>query len=325
LLPSWAAQDGAATGRSLALGMLNYVDGGAVTQQLEELPKMKLRKVGVVGAGNIGTGVVADLVLHAISAVVVDISEKALDRAQGETLKTIRFAPLLSKTAPRLSNKDASDLMQFTTNVNDLSSCDFIIENVTEDWNVKKPVYEQLDRLMPPQICFGANTSCISITKIAGATQRAPNVIGIHFMNPVHMMPTVEVIRGYHTSDQTVEVLNQLFSQLNKEAILVDDLPGFVSNRISHLFMNEAAFVLQDNVATAERIDSIFKKCFRHKMGPLETADLIGLDTVVRSLDVLHESFRDPKYRCCPLLRKLVDAGHLGRKTGRGFYVYPAT
>ncbi len=303
--------------------MLNYVDGGAVTQRLEELLKMKLRKVGVIGAGNIGTGVVADLVLHAISAVVVDISEKALDRAQGETLKTIRFAPLLSKGAPRLSNRDASDLMQFTTSITDLSSCDFIIENVTEDWQTKREVYEKLDRVMPPEICFGANTSCISITKIGSITQRPANVVGIHFMNPVHMKATVEVIRGYHTSDGTLAVLKQLFSQLNKEPIVVDDLPGFVSNRISHLFMNEAAFVLQENIASAEQIDMIFKKCFGHKMGPLETADLIGLDTVVRSLDVLYQSYQDPKYRCSPLLRKMVDAGHLGRKTGRGFHVYP--
>jgi len=137
------------------------------------------------------------------------------------------------------------------------------------------------------------------------------------------LKPTVEVIRGFHTSDRTVGTLLQLFSLLNKEAIIVQDMPGFVSNRISHLFMNEAAFVLQDNVATAEKIDMIFKQCFGHKMGPLETADLIGLDTVMRSLDVLYESFHDPKYRCCPLLRKLVHAGHLGRKTGKGFHVYP--
>jgi 3-hydroxybutyryl-CoA dehydrogenase len=134
---------------------------------------------------------------------------------------------------------------------------------------------------------------------------------------------TVEVIRGFHTSDSTMAIGMQLFSQLGKEAIVVQDLPGFVSNRISHLFMNEAVFVLQDQVTTAENIDQIFKKCFGHKMGPLETADLIGLDTVMRSLDVLYESFHDPKYRCCPLLRKMVHAGHLGRKTGKGFYAYP--
>ena len=213
--------------------------------------------------------------------------------------------------------------MVLTTDLKNVAPCDFIIENVTEDWDVKNPVYENLDRVVPPEVCFGVNTSCISITQIGSATKRPANVVGVHFMNPVHLMPTVEVIRGFHTSDRAVDTLLQLLSRLNKDAIIVEDLPGFVSNRISHLFMNEAAFVLQDQVATAEKIDAIFKKCFGHKMGPLETADLIGLDTVVRSLDVLYESFQDPKYRCCPLLRKLVHAGHLGRKTGRGFHVYP--
>jgi 3-hydroxybutyryl-CoA dehydrogenase len=304
--------------------MLSCVVGAAGIRGLEEkVLKMQLTKVGVVGAGNIGTGVVADLVLHSISVVIVDVSKQVLERAETKILKTIRFAPLLSKTVSKLSKSKALEFMLFTTNFDELAPCEFVIENVTEDWKVKKEVYERLDRVMPPDICFGANTSCISITKIGSAMQRPANVVGIHFMNPVNMMPTVEVIRGYHTSDRTLEVVAQLFSQLNKEAIVVEDLPGFVSNRISHLFMNEAAFVLQDNIATAEKIDVIFKKCFGHKMGPLETADLIGLDTVVRSLDVLYESYQDPKYRCSPLLRKMVDAGHLGRKSGKGFYVYP--
>jgi 3-hydroxybutyryl-CoA dehydrogenase len=284
---------------------------------------MEFKRIGVLGAGNIGIGVVTDLVLHGISAVVVDISDDILTRAQAAVLHNVRCIPLLSKTLPRTTNDEAKQRMVLTTDLQDVASCDFIIENVTEDWAVKKPVYEELDRVTPPEVCFGANTSCISITQIASATTRPANVVGIHLMNPVHLKPTVEVIRGFHTSDRTVDTLLQLFSLLSKEAIIVQDMPGFVSNRISHLFMNEAAFVLQDNVATAEEIDMIFKKCFGHKMGPLETADLIGLDTVMRSLDVLYESFQDPKYRCCPLLRKLVHAGHLGRKTGKGFHVYP--
>ena len=284
---------------------------------------MEFRRIGVLGAGNIGVGVVTDLVLHGIFAVVVDISEEILKRAQTEILNNVRVAPMLSKTLPRVTKDQALHRMALTTDLKDVASCDFIIENVTEDWDVKKPVYEELDRVVPPEVCFGANTSCISITQIGSATRRPANVVGIHLMNPVHLKPTVEVIRGFHTSERTVDTLLQLFSVLNKEAIIVQDLPGFVSNRISHLFMNEAAFVLQDNVATADKIDMIFKKCFGHKMGPLETADLIGLDTVVRSLDVLYESFQDPKYRCCPLLRKLVHAGHLGRKTGKGFHAYP--
>ena len=284
---------------------------------------MEFGKVGVVGAGNIGVGVVTDLVLHGLSAVAVDISEEILQRAQADVLKNIRVVPLLSKTLPRITKEEAIARMLLTTDLRDLASCDFVIENVTENWDIKKQIYENLERVMPPEVCFGANTSCISITKIGSATKRPANVVGLHFMNPVHLMPTVEVIRGFHTSGRTVDTLLQLFSRLHKEAIVVEDLPGFVSNRISHLFMNEAAFVLQDQVATADKIDTIFKKCFGHKMGPLETADLIGLDTVMRSLDVLYESFQDPKYRCCPLLRKLVHAGHLGRRTGRGFYVYP--
>jgi len=284
---------------------------------------MNFSSIGVVGAGNIGTGVVTDLVLHGIHAVVMDISETALQKAETEVLKNVRFAPMFSKTLPRVTPAEASGRMTFTRELKDLAGCQMIIENVTERWETKRPIYEQLDVLLPPEVCFGANTSCLSITKIAAATKRPAQIIGIHLMNPVHLKPTVEVIRGFHTSAKTIDVLHALFAQLHKQAIIVEDLPGFVSNRISHVFMNEAAFVMQDQIATAEQVDQIFKQCFGHKMGPLETADLIGLDTVANSLDVLYESFQDPKYRCCPLLRKLVDAGHLGRKTGRGFHIYP--
>ena len=284
---------------------------------------MKFTRIGVIGAGNIGIGVITDMVLHEISVVVVDISIEILEKAKSEILKNIRFAPLLMKNSPKIKKEDALKLISFTEDIHDVRHCELIIENVTENWGIKKMIYEKLNQVMTPEVCFGANTSCISITKIGSVTKRPDKLVGIHFMNPVHLKPTVEVIRGYHTSDETIANLNQLLSQLNKQAIIVNDLPGFVSNRISHLFMNEAAFVLQDQVASAEEIDNIFKKCFGHKMGPLETADLIGLDTVMHSLDVLYESFHDSKFRCCPLLRKLVYAGHLGRKTGKGFFEYP--
>lgn len=286
---------------------------------------MNLTKVGVIGVGNIGSGVVVDLVLHGIHAVAVDISDTALEAAKANILQTVRFAPMLKKGTPKLTRDETLARITFTTRLDDLAACDFVVENATEDWAVKKPIYEKIDKVVPAGVCFGVNTSCISVTRVGSVTTRPDKVVGMHFMNPVYMMPTVEVIRGHHTSDETISIVNQLFSQLKKEAIVVGDLPGFVSNRISHLFMNEAAFVFQDGLATAAQIDAIFKKCFGHKMGPLETADLIGLDTVMRSLDVLYDSYHDTKFRCCPLLRKMVDAGHCGRKSGRGFYAYPSS
>lgn len=284
---------------------------------------MIFRTIGVIGAGNIGTSVIADLVLHGVHAIAIDLTNAGLDRARAEVLKAVRFAPLFAKELPKLSRGEALERVTFTTDLAAVAACEFIIENVTEDWAIKEPVYRQLDKIMPAHVCFGANTSCIPIARIGGATARPDKVVGLHLMNPVYLKPTVEVIRGRQTSDETLAVVNALFVRLRKEAIVVGDLPGFVSNRISHLFMNEAICVLQDGIATAAQVDAIFKKCFGHQMGPLETADLIGLDTVMRSLDVLHDSFGDPRFRCCPLLRQMVEAGQCGRKSGRGFYPYP--
>ncbi len=284
---------------------------------------MKFSTIGVVGIGTIGIGLVTDLVLHGIHVVAVDISDAALDRARSEVLKNVRFAPMFSKALPRVPRDEALKRLTLTCELRDLTPCEFIIENVPEKWEIKRPIYEQLDSIMPPAVCFGVNTSCIPIARVAAVTRRPGQIIGLHAMNPVHLMPTVEVIRGAQTSDDTLAKLLALFAQLGKQAVVVNDSPGFVSNRVSHLFMNEAASVLQDGVSNAESIDKIFKQCFGHKMGPLETADLIGLDTVANSLDVLFDEFKDPKFRVCALLRQLVAEGHLGRKTGRGFYTYP--
>src|SRR6185369_5927556 len=179
---------------------------------------MDFQRIGVLGAGNIGTGVVTDLVLHGLTAVVVDVSDKILERARAEVLNNVRVAPLLSKTLPRITKDEARQRMTLTTELKAVASCDFIIENVTENWTLKRSLYERLDQVVPEEICFGANTSCISITQIASATRRPANVVGIHLMNPVHLKPTVEVIRGFHTSNQTIEKLLQLFAVLKKAA-----------------------------------------------------------------------------------------------------------
>ncbi|HZZ58661.1 MAG TPA: 3-hydroxyacyl-CoA dehydrogenase family protein [Opitutaceae bacterium] len=286
---------------------------------------MTFRRVAVIGVGNIGSGVMADLVLHGLSAVGVEASAASSDAGRAAVLKAVRFAPLLNPRAAKLSRDEVLGRATFTTSLEEVAGCDFVIENVTEDWSVKEPLYRRLDRIADPAVCFGANTSCIPIGRIGAATGRPDKVVGMHLMNPVHLKPAVEVIRSGQTSAATLAAVDALFAQLGKHAIVVGDLPGFVSNRISHLFMNEAAAVLADGIATAEQIDAIFRECFGHRMGPLATADLIGLDTVVRSLDVLFASYQDPKYQACPLLRRLVAAGDCGVKSGRGFFRYPTS
>lgn len=289
---------------------------------MAEMMKKKIDLVGVVGAGTMGIGVSADLLLKGMSVVLTDIDTRQLEKAGEEISEIVRFSPMITKTAPVISSEEAMEKIKFSTSLEDLSSCEFIVENVTENLALKEGIYKRLNEICPPEVCFGVNTSCISITQLAGLTGRREKFIGIHFMNPVFLKKTVEVIRGYHTSEETIGTLNQLLFQMGKDAVIVNDYAGFVSNRISHLFMNEAAFVFMDGVAGAEQIDAIFKKCYGHTMGPLETADLIGLDTVAHSIDELFNYYKDPKFRCCPLLKKMVHAGLLGRKSGRGFYNY---
>ncbi|MBD2448903.1 NAD-binding protein [Nostoc sp. FACHB-152] len=283
---------------------------------------MKIQTVGVVGAGVMGIGVAQNIAQTNHNVILVDIKEEILDKAQHEIRNNIRFQSLFQKKDKTTNLEEIINKIEFSTNYKLLENTDFVIENVTEKWDTKKQVYSLIDAICPADCVFAANTSAIPITRIASATQRADKVIGIHFMNPVPMKPMVEMIRGYHTSENTIEIAKQMLSQMGKECVIVNDAPGFVSNRVLMLTINEAVFLLQDQVATAEDVDKIFKGCFGHKMGPLETADLIGLDTILFSIEVLYENFNDSKYRPCPLLKKMVDAGLYGRKNGKGFYVY---
>lgn len=283
---------------------------------------MELKNVGVIGAGVMGSGLAQNLAQTRHRVTLVDVSEKVLTEAKQEIRNRVRFGGLFDKGQRAADPDEVLGRIEFITDYEPLQSADFVIENVTEKWEIKRDVYAVLDRICSASCVFAANTSAISITRLASLTQRAPQVVGMHFMNPVPMKKMVEVIRGYHTSEHTIETAKTLLAQMGKEGIVVNDSPGFVSNRVLMLTINEAIFVVQDQVASAEDVDRIFKTCFEHKMGPLETGDLIGLDTILLSLEVLYESFNDTKYRPCPLLKKMVDAGLLGRKSGQGFYNY---
>jgi 3-hydroxybutyryl-CoA dehydrogenase len=283
---------------------------------------MEERLIGVIGAGVMGVGVAQSLAQAGDRVVLVDLSDAVLDRARVEIRQGVRFQGMFSKTGPKVGVDEILGRIQFTTSLEDLAEVEFVIENVTEKWEIKREIYPRIDAICRPEAVFAANTSAIPITRIAGATARAPKVLGMHFMNPVPLKPAVEVIRGFHTTDETLRCALDLLARMGKEGIVVNDGPGFVSNRVLMLTVNEAIWLVQDQVATAEQVDHLFKTCFGHKMGPLETADLIGLDTILYSIEVLYECFSDSKYRPCPLLRKMVDAGLHGRKNGKGFYDY---
>jgi 3-hydroxybutyryl-CoA dehydrogenase len=278
--------------------------------------------IGVIGAGVMGSGVAQDFAQHGFRVLLLDCTKEILARARQDIHTGLRFQRLFKRSNTQEDQEEILQRITFTTDYEVLSTADFVIENVTEKWAVKQEVYQRLDALCPPKTVLAANTSAISITRLASVTRRAPRVLGMHFMNPVPLKPIVEVIRGYHTAAETLEEAGHLLARIGKQCIVVNDSPGFVSNRVLMLTINEAIFLLQEGVASAEDIDAIFKTCFEHKMGPLETADLIGLDTILFSLEVLYESFGDSKYRPCPLLRKMVEAGLYGRKSGKGFYAY---
>jgi 3-hydroxybutyryl-CoA dehydrogenase len=284
---------------------------------------MSVAAVGVVGAGVMGVGVAESLARAGFAVVLIDVSDEALARARRQLAANARFHRLF-----RAGGTDAQpvrglmDRIECSTDYAALGRADFVIENVTEKFEIKRQVYASLDRICPAHCIFGVNTSAIPITRIGGCTARPDRVVGMHFMNPVPMKPLVEVIRGYHTSDATLDGARALLRRMGKDCVVVNDAPGFVSNRVLMLTVNEAAFLVHEGVASVEDVDRIFRECFQHRMGPLETADLIGLDTILYSIEALYESLSDSKYRPCPLLRKMVDAGLHGRKNGKGFYDY---
>ena len=283
---------------------------------------MKEKFIAVIGAGVIGSDVALDLSIHNFSVLLKDLSAEILGKALEKIKKSYRFTKMMKKTEPLPPLEEILTRIKTTTDYTEFEKIDLVIENISEDYGAKNKVYKEIAQACREDVMYGVNTSCISITKIAALTPKPENVIGMHFMNPVPLSKMVEVVRGYHTSDETVEKTKRLVNTLGKICVVVNDLPGFVTNRVMMLTINECVYLLQDRVAEARDVDIIFKLGFGHKMGPLATADLIGLDTVLNSLSVLYESYNDPKYRPCPLLKKMVDAGLLGKKTGIGFFKY---
>jgi 3-hydroxybutyryl-CoA dehydrogenase len=280
-----------------------------------------IKKIGVVGAGQMGAGIAQVAAMNGFSVILNDVSEAYLKGGIERIEKSL--SSFLKKGRITEEEKEtALGRIQTKLEIKAFETADFVVEAVVEDETLKVNVFKHLDEICKLGVILATNTSSISITRIAAATRRSSEVIGMHFMNPVPLMKLVEVIRGLSTSDETFETTRELAVQLKKIPVPANDSPGFISNRILMPMINEAILALYEGVGTAEAIDSVMKLGMNHPMGPLELADLIGLDTCLSILEVLHEGFGDPKYHPCPLLRKYVDAGYLGRKTGRGFYTY---
>jgi len=280
-----------------------------------------IRRIGVVGAGTMGHGIAQVSAQSGYEVVLVDAAPEALERGRSQIAKG--FERLVGKG--KLSPEDRDQALARLSTGGDLAAletADLVVEAVVERLEVKQKVLAELDRICPPNAILASNTSSISITRLAGATGRPDKVIGMHFMNPVPVMQLVEVIRGLATSQETWEAVEAASRRMGKTPVEVHDAPGFVSNRVLMPMINEAIFCLYEGVGKPEAIDEVMKLGMNHPMGPLALADLIGLDVCLDILRVLQQGFGDPKYRPCPLLVKMVDAGHLGRKSGRGFYEY---
>ena len=282
---------------------------------------MDIQTIGIIGAGTMGNGIAHTAARSGFKVILHDIAESFLDRAVSTIAKNLEREVAKGRITANDKNAVLSRISAVTQN-SALSEADFVIEAVIEDIETKLRVFEAMDRIARPGVILASNTSSISITKIASKTKRPDKVIGMHFMNPVPVMPLVEVVRGIATSDETYRMTKELAESLGKTAVEVNDYPGFVSNRVLMPMINEAVYCVMEGVGTAEAIDSVMKLGMNHPMGPLALADLIGLDVCLDIMEVLHSGLGDSKYRPCPLLRKMVDAGHLGRKSGGGFYKY---